>query len=156
MTSGGKRYPAKAELGAGRTGGCRRDLIALVSLMPTPAANATVPFEVLRNKGTERAFTGKYAFTKDKGVYRCAGCGAELFDADTKYESGTGWPSFWAPIRPGAVELKEDGAWLMRRTEVTCARCGGHLGHVFDDGPQPTGERYCMNSCSLELDTAEQ
>lgn len=113
-------------------------------------------FEVLRNKGTERAFTGKYAFTKDKGVYRCAGCGAELFDADTKYESGTGWPSFWAPIRPGAVEFQEDGAWLMRRTEVTCARCGGHLGHVFDDGPQPTGERYCMNSCSLELDTAEQ
>jgi peptide-methionine (R)-S-oxide reductase len=109
-------------------------------------------FQVLRNKGTERAFTGAYATSKDPGLYRCAGCDAPLFSSDTKFESGTGWPSFWGPIESGSVELHEDGSLFMRRTEVTCARCGGHLGHVFSDGPRPTGDRYCMNSVSLRLD----
>ena len=108
-------------------------------------------YDVLRGKGTEPAFSGRYAFTKDDGIYGCAGCGAELFDAVTKYESGTGWPSFFEPISPDAVELHEDTSLGMRRIEVTCARCGGHLGHVFPDGPKPTGERYCMNSVALEL-----
>ena len=108
-------------------------------------------YEVLRRGGTEPPFSGRYAFTKDDGIYRCAACGAELFDASTKYESGTGWPSFFEPISPGAVELLEDTSLGMRRIEVRCARCGGHLGHVFPDGPEPTGERYCMNSVALEL-----
>lgn len=105
-------------------------------------------YEVLRNKGTEQPFTGAYASTKEPGVYRCAGCGAALFSSTTKYESGTGWPSFWEPIEPAAVELHDDRTLWMHRTEVTCARCGGHLGHVFSDGPRPTGDRYCMNSVS--------
>ena len=112
-------------------------------------------FEVLRNKGTERAFTGEYAFSKEDGVYRCAGCGAELFSSGTKYESGTGWPSFWEPASDDAVETERDWGLLGMRTEVHCASCGGHLGHVFPDGPHPTGLRFCINSCALDLDPDE-
>lgn len=108
-------------------------------------------YTVLRKAGTEPPFTGQYVHVKDNGVYACAGCGAELYRSDTKYESGTGWPSFWEPITPDAVEYHRDWSMLVPRTEVRCASCGGHLGHVFDDGPQPTGKRYCMNSCALSL-----
>jgi len=108
-------------------------------------------YQILREKGTERAFTGKYYKNKEAGVYLCAGCGAELFDSDTKYESGSGWPSFWEPVDSGAVDTKRDLSHFMVRTEIVCSRCGGHLGHVFEDGPQPTGLRYCVNSASLNF-----
>jgi peptide-methionine (R)-S-oxide reductase len=109
-------------------------------------------YHVLREGGTEPAFTGKLLKNKKKGMYVCAGCGKELFASETKFDSGTGWPSFWAPISKDNVEEKSDNRFGMRRTEVLCKECGGHLGHVFDDGPQPTGQRYCINSISLNFE----
>src|SRR6266540_457229 len=109
-------------------------------------------YEVLRRKGTEPPFTGRYVHTKDDGMYRCAACGAALFSSDTKFESGTGWPSFTEAAVAANVETRVDLSHGMVRTEVLCRQCGGHLGHVFDDGPAPTGKRYCMNSLSLEFE----
>jgi peptide-methionine (R)-S-oxide reductase len=109
-------------------------------------------YEVCLIKGTERPFTGEYYKTKDPGIYKCAACGNELFDSNTKYDSGTGWPSFYKPIDHESVETEEDANYGMSRTEVVCSKCGAHLGHVFPDGPRPTSLRYCINSVSLKLD----
>jgi len=113
-------------------------------------------YHVMREKGTERPFTGEYEKTKEKGTYVCAACGNPLFTSETKYESGSGWPSFYQPAGTESVRTETDDSMFMSRTEVLCSRCDAHLGHVFDDGPQPTGERYCMNSVALKLEKEEK
>ena len=112
-------------------------------------------YKILRDRGTERPWSGEHNHTKQAGTFRCAGCGAELFSSEAKYESGSGWPSFFQPASTDAVETEGDDSWLMRRTEVLCASCGGHLGHVFRDGPHPTGLRYCINSRALDFERDE-
>jgi peptide-methionine (R)-S-oxide reductase len=158
LVGGGNLAAAAQAARAANTAGTRKGSDVIEKIHKTNAEWKQVltkeQYYVLREKGTERAWTGEYAKNHDKGIYHCAACDLDLFDSDTKFESGTGWPSFWQPIAPNRVENVTDKSLFMSRTEVLCARCEGHLGHVFDDGPKPTGLRYCMNSVSLKFKKA--
>lgn len=148
------RTGAKAPAGAPTDGKKGATVIEKIEKTDAEWKKVLTPeqYQILRKAGTERAFSGKTWNNHEKGIYKCAACGLPLFSSATKFESGTGWPSFWQPIDPAHVEEHSDWSFGMRRTEVVCARCGGHLGHVFDDGPKPTSLRYCMNSGAMEFE----
>jgi peptide-methionine (R)-S-oxide reductase len=148
---GGRSARAEAGSAAGQPAPATTEGTSDMSDSEWKATLSPEQYRILRRKGTERAFTGKFWDHKGDGVYTCAGCGQELFDSKTKYKSGSGWPSFWQPVEEKRVSEEDDRTLGMARTEILCSKCGGHLGHVFDDGPPPTGLRYCINSASLDF-----
>ena len=151
-----KQTPQKAAPGTAKGKGMSMDDPVVKTEQEWRATLTPEQFAVLRKKGTERAFSGRLWDNHEAGTYVCAACANPVFSSDTKFESGTGWPSFWAPLSEKSVRTEEDNSFFSRRTEVLCRRCGGHLGHVFDDGPKPTGQRYCMNSVSMNFVKRQQ